>query len=157
MWAAKWALAWLFVDRERIVDSVRDQISFRTGGEYEGVSDNPLTGFTKNVSYWLDRPLTPLVGTAAVILLGTVVWRSRHRFDWPAAAWVGAAVAVVALPVIAWFTILSNHNQIHFWLTYRSVAIAFGAAAGVATVGAAAIATHGDDRSAARYAHAQRR
>ena len=154
MWAAKWALAWLFVDRERIVDSVRDQISFRTGGRYEGVSDNPLTGFTKNVSYWLDRPLTPLVGTAAVFLLGTIVWRSRHRFDWPAAAWVGAAVAVVALPVIAWFTILSNHNQIHFWLTYRSVAIAFGAAAGVATVGAAAIATHGDDRSAARYAHA---
>ena len=38
MWVAKWAYAWLFVDRRRIVDSVRKQISFRTGGEYAGAS-----------------------------------------------------------------------------------------------------------------------
>jgi hypothetical protein len=152
MWVAKWVLAWLFVDRQRIVDSVRKQISFRTAGDYDGVSDNPLTGFTKNVRYWLDRPLTPLVGAAAVILLGAVVWRSRHRLDWSAAGWIGAAIAAVTLPVIAWFTILSNHNQIHFWLTYRSVAIAFGAVVAVAIVGVTAVATYGDDRLAARYA-----
>jgi hypothetical protein len=149
MWAAKWALAWLLVDRQRIVDSVRNQISFRTSGEYEGVTGTRLTGFTKNLSYWVDRPLTPLVIAAAVVIVGTVAWRHRHRLDWPGVAWIGAAMVAIALPVISWFVALNNHNQIHFWLTYRSVAIAFGAVTAVAVV---AIATYGDDRSPVRYA-----
>ena len=45
--------------------------------------------------------------------------------------------------------VLNNHNQIHFWLTYRSVAIAFGA---VATVAIVAVTTYGDERPVARYA-----
>jgi hypothetical protein len=149
MWAAKWALAWLLVDRQRIVDSVRSQISFRTSGEYEGVTGTRLTGFTKNLSYWVDRPLTPLVIAAAVVIVGTVAWRHRQRLDWPGVAWIGAAMVAISLPVISWFVALNNHNQIHFWLTYRSVAIAFGAVTAVAVV---AIATYGDDRSPVRYA-----
>ena len=46
--------------------------------------------------------------------------------------------------------LLNNHNQIHFWLTYRSVAIAFGA---VATVAIVAATTSADERPVARYAH----
>ena len=96
MWAAKWMLAWLFVDRERIVDSVRNQISFRTGGEYEGVADTPLTGFTKNVSYWLDRPLTPLVWPPASSLgavAGAADIDSSGR-----AVWIAAAIVAVRCP-----------------------------------------------------------
>jgi hypothetical protein len=150
MWAAKWLFAWLFVDRQRIIDSVRNQISFRTGGDYEGVANTPWTGFTKNVRYWIDQPLTPPVLAAAILVVGFVVWRDRQSFGWSAAGWTGAAAAVVALPVVAWFVVLNNHNQIHFWLTYRSVAIAFGAVVAVAVV---ALATHSDDRRVARYAH----
>jgi hypothetical protein len=149
MWAAKWALAWLFVDHRRIVDSVRGQISFRTGGNYEGVTGTRLTGFTRNVSYWLDRPLTPPVLVVAVVVVGAVVWRSRERLGWRDGAWLAALVAVTALPVIAWYVILNNHNQIHMWLTYRSLAIAFGA---VAALVAVAVATAADDRRADRYA-----
>jgi hypothetical protein len=150
MWAAKWLFAWLFVDRQRIVDSVRNQISFRTAGDYEGVADTPWTGFTKNVRYWIDQPLTPPVLAAAMIVVGLVVWRERRHLGWSAARWTGAAAAVVAVPVVAWFVILNNHNQIHFWMTYRSVAIALGA---VVAVVIAALATHSDDRRVARYAH----
>ena len=150
MWAAKWVFAWLFVDRERIVDSVRNQISFRTGGDYEGVANTPWTGFTKNVRYWIDQPLTPPVLAAAILVVGLVVWRGRQHLGWSAAGWTGAAAAVVALPVIAWFVVLNNHNQIHFWMTYRSVAIAFGAVVAIAIV---AVATQSDDRRVARYAH----
>jgi hypothetical protein len=150
MWSAKWLFAWLFVDRQRIVDSVRNQISFRTAGDYEGVADTWWTGVTKNVGYWIDRPLTPPILAAAVIVVGLAVWRTRPRLVWSDVGWIAAAVAVAALPVVAWFVLLSNHNQIHFWLTYRSVAIAFGA---VVTVVVVALATHNDDRRVARYAH----
>jgi hypothetical protein len=149
MWAAKWAFAWLFVDHQRIVDSVRDQISFRTSGEYVDVRGSRLNGFTKNVSYWLDRPLTPLVLAATAITLAVVGWRHRHRLGWTRLAWIAAALAVAAVPVMAWYMILNNHNQIHFWLTYRSVAIAFGA---LATVAVVALVTGDDDHAGDRYA-----
>jgi hypothetical protein len=149
MWAAKWAFAWLFVDHRRIIDSVREQISFRTSGEHDGVTRSRLTGFTKNVSYWLDRPLTPLVLAATAITIAVVAWRYRHRLGWPLLAWLAAALAVAAVPVMAWYMILNNHNQIHFWLTYRSVAIAFGA---LATVALVAAVTADEDRPVARYA-----
>ena len=61
MWFAKWAFAWLFVDRQAIVDSVTDQISFRTSGAHDSVTGTRFNGFWKNVDFWLDRPLTPLV------------------------------------------------------------------------------------------------
>jgi hypothetical protein len=149
MWATKWILAWLLVDRRRIVDSVRSQISFRTAGEYEGVTGTPLNGFTKNFSYWLDRPLTPLVIAAAALAVAIVVWRSPTRLRWHAVGWLAATAAVVAVPVVAWYVILDNHNQIHFWQTYRSVAIAFGALVAVLI---AAVATGRGDARSARYA-----
>jgi hypothetical protein len=149
MWAAKWAFAWLFVDHQRIVDSVRTQISFRTSGEYVDVRGSRFNGFTKNFSYWLDRPLTPLVLGAAAITVAVVAWRQRHRLRWSHAAWLAAALAVAAVPVIAWYMILNNHNQIHFWLTYRSVAIAFGA---LVTVAVVALVTADDDQPGPRYA-----
>jgi hypothetical protein len=149
MWASKWVLAWVFVDRSRIVDSVRDQISFRTGGEYEGVTGTRLTGFTKNVTYWFDRPLTPPVLAAAVVVLGVVAWRCRRRLTWHDGGWIAAVAAAAAVPVFMWYVVLDNHNQIHMWLTYRSVAIAFGAV--VALVAVAATTASGD-RPPARYA-----
>jgi hypothetical protein len=149
MWAAKWAFAWLFVDRQHIIDTVRAQISIRTSGEHVDVSGTRLTGFTKNFAYWLERPLTPLVLGAAALTVAIVAWRHRHRLRWPPVALLAAALAVASVPVIAWYMILNNHSQVHFWMTYRSVAIAFGAVAAVAVV---AVTTADDDRRAVRYA-----
>jgi hypothetical protein len=149
MWVAKWAFAWQFVDRRRIVDSVRTQISFRTTGDAEGVSGGRFNGFTKNVDYWTEQPLAALVIATTVIAVGVVAWQHRRRIRWPVVGWTAAALVVAAAPVVAWYVILDNHNQIHYWLTYRSVAIAFGAFATVALVAAT---TAADDRRAARYA-----
>ncbi|MDF2731779.1 MAG: hypothetical protein K0S92_404 [Desertimonas sp.] len=149
MWFAKWTFAWLFVDRQAIVDSVTDQISFRTSGAHDSVTGTRFNGFWRNVDFWLDRPLTPLVLAGTLVTIGVVTWRHRRLLQWPAPAWIAGALAIVAVPVIAWYMVLNNHNQIHFWLTYRSVAIAFGA---VATVAIVAVTTYDDERPVARYA-----
>jgi hypothetical protein len=132
MWASKWVLAWLFVDRDRIVDSVRNQVEFRTGGDYEGVTGTRLTGFTKNVEYWWGQPLAPIVLLAAVAGLGYAGWRwfsVGRKGGWRGAGDIAICCAVAAIPFAAWYVILNNHNQIHVWLTYRSVAVALGAIA----------------------------
>ena len=150
MWIAKWVFAGLFVDRQAIVDSVTTQISFRTTGEHDDVTGTRFNGFWKNMEYWLDRPLTPLVVAGAVIACGAVWWHHRRRLGWLDAGGAAGAVAVVGAPVVVWYMLLNNHNQIHYWLTYRSVAIAFGA---VATVAIVAATTSANERPVARYDH----
>lgn len=150
MWASKWALAWLFVDRERIVDSVRTQISFRTGGDYEGVTGTRLRALTKNLGEWAGQPLTPAVLAVTAVTLVVLV-RRAGRICRDDLMWTAAAVAVGAAPVAGWYLALDNHNQIHFWLTYRSLAIAFGALAAIVAV---ALGAPFGDRRRARYAGA---
>jgi hypothetical protein len=136
MWFAKWLLAWLLVDRRRIVDSVRDQVEFRTGGDYEGVTGTRLTGFTKNVQYWWDQPLAPLVLLGVAVAVGYAVWRHTRRpaWRWQSIGEVAACCALAAVPFALWYVVLNNHNQIHVWQTYRSVAVAIGAIAAFAYV-----------------------
>jgi hypothetical protein len=136
MWASKWAFAWLFVDRDRIVDSVRNQVEFRTAGDYEGVTGTRLTGFTKNVEFWLDQPLAPAVLLALVTAIGFAVWAwsANHAETdrWTGPRDVALCMAVAAVPFALWYVVLNNHNQIHVWQTYRSVAVAAGALAAFA-------------------------
>ena len=136
MWASKWVFAWLFVDRDRIVDSVRNQVEFRTGGDYEGV-----TGHSADRVHEERRVLArPALGTARCC------WPSSSRSDRPCGHGVsshgaiggpgsgtsGCAWSLAAVPFALWYVALNNHNQIHVWLTYRSVAVAVGALAAFA-------------------------
>ena len=152
MWASKWALAWLFVDRDRIVDSVRNQVEFRTGGDYEGVTGTRLTGFTKNVEYWWNQPLAPLVLLGVVATLGYTLWRWLDRGDEREPELLGrivACCAIIAVPFAAWYVILNNHNQIHVWQTYRSVAVAIGTITAFACVGVSRNSPRSPHRSVA--------
>lgn len=162
MWASKWVLAWLLVDRDRIVDSVRDQVEFRTGGDFDGVTGTRLTGFTKNVEYWWDQPLAPPVAVGVLVALGYGLrrWYGRAgRREPELLGRVAACCAMALVPFAAWYVILNNHNQIHVWLTYRSVAVALGAVAAYAFVvladqspppggrSVATLAVNGDDEA----------
>ncbi len=44
-------------------------------GRHEGVTGTRLTGFTKNVEYWWNQPLAPLVLLGVVATLGYALWR----------------------------------------------------------------------------------
>jgi hypothetical protein len=44
----------------------------------------------------------------------------------------------VVVPVVIWYLAISNHNQIHVWMTYRSIPLTFGAVAALVLAAAAA-------------------
>jgi hypothetical protein len=124
MWGAKWALAAIAVGVDEVVDNVRSQIEFRVSGEYRGVSRTPTRGLTDNLGEWVHRPLSPWVLIAALtVLAGVLVGTRRRRPPW---ARIAVCVAIVSVPVVAWYVALNNHSQIHAWLVYRSLPIVFG-------------------------------
>ena len=130
MWAGKWIIAAAVLGLDDVADNVRAQIVFRLSGEYAGVSPTRTRGLTDNLASWWDQPLTPWVVVAVVVVLGVATIRSRPGRA--LAARLTAAVAIVAVPVIGWYLVLNNHSQIHAWLVYRSLPIAFGALSAVA-------------------------
>jgi hypothetical protein len=134
MWIWKWVFAAIALGPERVVDDVRSQVEFRLAGDYEGVSDSPVRGLTSNVEYWWDRPLTPLVVVAVLAVVVFVAVRNRRRLS----GQVAVCAAIVVVPFVLWYLALSNHNQIHVWLTYRSIPLAFGALGALVLAAAAA-------------------
>jgi hypothetical protein len=125
MWVWKWVIAAAVLGLDDVVDNVRSQIVFRLSGEYVGVSPSPTRGLTNNLDVWWNQPLTPWVVVAVVAVVGVAMVRSRPGRA--VGAWIAASSALVVVPVVGWYVVLNNHSQIHSWLVYRSLPIAFGA------------------------------
>ena len=123
-WATKWFIAGFVVGFGEVIQTVRDQVSFRVDGEFNAVVDVFGEAARLNVSYWLERPLGFLVpvGLLAAVVLG---WRAlQRRLVDPVYVVVVAGLAMVPL---LWYEALSSHSQIHFWITYKSLPLAIGA------------------------------
>jgi hypothetical protein len=123
-WATKWIVAGFVVGFAEVVQTVREQVSFRVSGDYTSVVDRFGEASRLNVAYWLERPLgfLVLVGLAVGFVLAARALISR-RVE-PIYALVSVGLAIVPL---IWYEALSNHSQIHFWITYKSLPLALGA------------------------------
>lgn len=124
-WVSRWVIAVPFVGFSTTLTQIKDEVLFRTGGQYAGVSDALWAPVAKNWAYWSDHVPTArgvLVGVLVVAVAGLVA--SARRGWRPVVA--GAVVAASALVVPAWYEVLRNHSQIHAFFTYRSITIAWG-------------------------------
>ncbi len=124
MWMSKWVLAATVVGVDSVYDNVRSRIAFRLSGENATTSPSRVRGFTKNIGEWWSRPLTPWVIIAALVLL--VALAARNRRGGQSFGDIALCCAAIAVPVVAWFLVLNNHTQIHEWLVYRALPLAFG-------------------------------
>jgi hypothetical protein len=125
MWFGKWVFAAAVLGRQRVQTDVRSTIEQRINGESQWSEDRFGAAISDNVDFWLDRPLARFVLVTGVIVLAVVI-RRIIRTDGAGGLAVVAVAAGPALLPFVWFEVLSNHSQIHFWFTYRSLPIAFG-------------------------------
>jgi hypothetical protein len=125
MWLGKWAFAAAIVGRDRVWDDVRSTIEKRIDGESQWSEDRFGAAIGDNVDAWLDRPFTWIVLVASVVVIGAALTR-MIRTDDSGQLWMTAIAAAPALLPFLWFEVASNHSQIHYWFTYRSLPIALG-------------------------------
>ncbi|MEZ5382505.1 MAG: hypothetical protein R2754_12020 [Microthrixaceae bacterium] len=141
-WVAKWVVALPFVGWQRVWDDAIGQVLFRVSGDNELADGGFGTATARAIDWWLDRPLAvPVVVVwlvAAVVLGSSIVRQSGRRGQWLAPL---SMAAMFALAPLVWMEALSNHNQIHYWITYRALPIGLGA--GLACLMAARF--NGDD------------
>jgi hypothetical protein len=146
MWASKWVIAAITVGVDEVVDSVRSRVDLYVSGDRR-VSPSRTEGLTDSLDAWWSRPLAPwiVLGILAVLVVAAVRGRNYAR----TVAGSSACAAIAAVPAVGWYLALSAHSQIHAFLVYRSLPVAFGAAAAVLYVGLMA------PRGAARSASAE--
>jgi len=125
-WVARWLWAVPFVGLEEVVTTVRENVAFRTAGEYVTVDPRFGQGLVRNVSWWLTNvPTTApmLVLTTLAVGVGAIVTLRKRQSG---AGRGGLTLALAALPIPLWLIIVSNHSQIHAFLTFRLIPTSLG-------------------------------
>jgi hypothetical protein len=123
-WMMKWVVASVFVGFDDVVRNVTEQVLFRVAGEHTAVADVFGVASRMNVDYWLQRPLGFLVPVGVIVALSLAIRAWRKGIAEP--SYLVLLLGLAMAPLV-WYEVLSSHSQIHFWITYKSLPLAFGA------------------------------
>ena len=109
-WVSKWGIATLLTG-ENVVRDGASQLSVRAGAY---IDYSRLDALTRN----LDLIPWPYVCICLTILVALAAWRFNRR---------GIPTALLclltALPPLAWYLVVADHSYLHYWFTYRSLAV----------------------------------
>lgn len=124
-WLVRWLLAVIAFGMDVVLEQVGGKVLERLSGEHEKVSTAFGAGLVRNLRTWSEMPLATTVailGAVAIVVLLALAVRAHG------VAAVGAW-AVLVLPIMIvplWYTVLSNHSQLHAFFTYRAIPAAAG-------------------------------
>ena len=127
-WVAKWLLATLTTTENVLRDGFRE--STVRAGEYQDISR--VDAMMRNVEMlsW------PMVCWALIVLLVLVAFQLRREALRRSGVSVGSLFHIrlvslhtsllclmLAVPPLLWYLVVADHSYLHFWFTYRSMAV----------------------------------
>lgn len=144
MWASKWILCDLLTGSNIVKDAL-NQVMVRTvtnAYEETGISsDNVLDVISYNMDAFRD-PVTLMVFALAIAGFVLVFVFGKRKIKLPEKSLL--PLLVLAIVPFVWFCVLSNHSAIHFWMTYRNVAVTVMAVGAVLGESISAGGKHGN-------------
>lgn len=124
-WFSKWVIASLVLRKNVIADAIQ-QIFFRSGATSNTrvlSGDNPVINhklmLSKNFSLIFQLPFLKLLTIIGIVwLILCIVYRPQLKY------WLSyLPILIVSTYPYIWYLVLSNHSQVHFWMTYKIQAI----------------------------------
>ena len=97
---------------------------FRLQGEYVSVYPEIGTAIQRNLVHWLDRPLGMVVVFAGLCAIAVMVFKGLRSKNLQLSSLI-ILLSPMLIPLV-WFEVLSNHSQIHFSITYKSLGLTLG-------------------------------
>ena len=117
MWAGKWVVASIFT-KNNVVKDALNQVLLRMGQSGTGNIDK-LDVIVQNLTVVLTSPiLYILLIIFAVFLLFAIL----KVFDFNNFKLELPIFLILVIP-FAWYSLITNHSFVHFWMTYRLLAI----------------------------------
>lgn len=117
MWAGKWLVGSL-ITGENLLTSVLGIASLRMSGQAFNESLNRIMAILRNGYIYFNLAGVIL---AAVVLVWVIVsvWKKRDALNVAELLPLGMAAC---MPVL-WYFVMANHSYIHYWYTFRSLAV----------------------------------
>ncbi|MFL2109896.1 hypothetical protein [Marinilactibacillus psychrotolerans] len=114
-WGLKWIIASLVLKRNIVLDAIT-QILFRTEGD-KNWPVSRIRMLELNFNLMFNKLNILFLAMVLLAFIGFIVINRRNikfKFNY-----FTAGILVTGLFPYAWYIILANHSQIHFWFTYR--------------------------------------
>lgn len=119
MWAGKWGIGSLLL-RENIITDAVNALLNRTSSETADVSLTFGDVMEKNLSAMFGTPIKILfLGTLFVMITILAVKTIQDKKNY----FGNFHYLIVACMPVAWYMVTKNHSYMHFWFTYRELAI----------------------------------
>lgn len=121
MWAGKWALTSIFMHENFFAKDIIQKIIERSSNETPYESFNKLDVLSRNVKMINNIPNILII----TLYLGFIICKSykdKSCITKNNVLKIIPLLLIAAMPLV-WYIFASNHSYIHYWFTYRSLAV----------------------------------
>lgn len=119
MWAGKWMIGSVLLRKNIITDAI-DALLNRTSSETADASFTHWSVIERNAEAMFGTPIKILfLGTLLILLLFLIVKTIQDKKN----CFGNYHYLIIACMPIAWYIVAGNHSYMHFWFTYRELAI----------------------------------
>lgn len=119
MWGGKWIVGSLLLKRNIIEDAI-NTASTRTASKTATVQFSHLDVLWKNIYAMFSSPIRYII---FAILIICIVLMFRNMLKDKKNYFIRWQYMIIACMPIIWYLVLANHSYIHFWFTYRELAV----------------------------------
>lgn len=116
MWGSKWVLGTLITDENMIMDALGN-VLLRVGAVETEATYSVLDVIRKNLGANKLCLLAVIIFSVAMLIRAAVRKQSVDFGN------VNVSLILCAALPFAWYIVVSNHSYIHFWFTYRILAV----------------------------------
>lgn len=117
MWAGKWLVGSL-ITGENLLTSVLGIASLRMSGQAFNESLNRIMAILRN-GYIYFNLAGVILAAVVLVWIFVSVWKKRDALNVAELLPLGMAAC---MPVL-WYFVMANHSYIHYWYTFRSLAV----------------------------------
>lgn len=116
MWGSKWILGSLLTKKNMLADAI-GQVLFRVGAAENEVKTSAIEAIIRNIGA---NKLYLLLTIS--VFFGIILYKILKKENINLKS-VNISVLLCAILPFLWYMVVSNHSYIHYWFTYRILAI----------------------------------
>ncbi len=126
MYISKWALATAFTDINVFEDAL-SQLTYRmshTQREADfDITFNLVTVVFQNLLAWIQTPAFTAFAFFVMVFALRRIHRMKKKEERPVTRSVTLGLLLLCLSPFVWYDVMLNHSYLHFWFTFRELAI----------------------------------
>lgn len=119
MWAGKWAVGSILTG-ENVIANAMSQAEIRTSAEVNGNTISFLDTLRRNLDQITRNEGVMLL--MAICVIFCLIMLFRHRGT-SLPLQLAMALAAIILAPAAWYFVMMNHSNVHFWFTFRTLSV----------------------------------